>query len=75
MSVQVSYKKQSVMGIFGIVIILLIIELAANIWWVSQINCEFEESEIFHDMSQEQKNQLCKKGLLYLCLLLYDLMQ
>ena len=59
MSVQVSYKKQSVMGIFGIVIILLIIELVANVWWISQISCEFEDSEIFRDMSQDQKNQLC----------------
>ena len=59
MSVQVSYKKQSVMGIVGIVILLLVIELVANVWWISQISCEFEDSEIFRDMSEDQKNQLC----------------
>jgi len=59
MSVQVSYKKQAVMGIFGIIIILLAIEVISNVWWVSQINCEFEDSEIFKNMSQEKKNQLC----------------
>ena len=59
MSVQVSYKKQTAMGIFGIVILLLVIELVANVWWISQINCEFEDSEIFRDMSEDKKNQLC----------------
>ena len=59
MSVQVSYKKQSVMGIVGIVILLLVIELVANVWWISQISCEFEDSEIFRDMSEDQKSQLC----------------
>jgi len=47
MSVQVSYKKQAVMGIIGLTILLLAIEIVANVWWVSQINCEFEQNEIF----------------------------
>jgi len=37
MSVQVSYKKQVVMGIIGLAILLLAIEIVANVWWASQI--------------------------------------
>ncbi|SVE31841.1 uncharacterized protein METZ01_LOCUS484695, partial [marine metagenome] len=33
MSVQVSYKKQATLGIIGITILLLAIEVIANVWW------------------------------------------
>jgi len=59
MSVQVSYKKQSVIGIIGLVILLLAIEIIANVWWISQINCEFEQNEIFQNISEEKKRHLC----------------
>ena len=59
MSVVVSYKKQTLFGITGLIILFLIIELGANIWWISQVNCEFEENEIFVGMNNEQKRQLC----------------
>ena len=59
MSVQVSYKKQSVLAIIGIVILLLVIEAVANVWWVTQINCEFEQNEIFQNINEEKKRQLC----------------
>lgn len=59
MSVQVSYKKQTVLGIMGITILLLVIEVIANVWWVTQINCEFEENEIFQNINEEKKRQLC----------------
>ena len=59
MSVQVSYKKQSLLGIIGIFLSLLVIEVIANVWWFSQISCEFEENEIFQSMSDGQKRQLC----------------
>ena len=59
MSVQVSYKKQVVMGIFGLAILLLAIEIVANVWWISQINCEFEQNEIFQNISEEKKRHLC----------------
>ena len=59
MSVQVSYKKQSLLGIIGIFLFLLVIEVIANVWWFSQISCEFEENEIFQSMSDGQKRQLC----------------
>ena len=59
MSVQVSYKKQITFGIIGLVILFLVIELIANVWWITQINCEFEENEIFQQMNDEKRRQLC----------------
>ena len=59
MSVQVSYKKQTLLGIIGLIIIFLSIELIASVWWYTQINCEFEENEIFSEMDDEKKRQLC----------------
>jgi len=59
MSVQVSYKKQSLLGIIGLLILFLAIEIIANIWWVTQITCEFEENEIFMTMDEEKRRQLC----------------
>ena len=59
MSVQVSYKKQVTLGIIGLVILFLVIELVANVWWMTQINCEFEENEIFQQMNDEKRRQLC----------------
>ena len=53
MSVQVSYKKQTVLGIIGITILLLVIEIIANVWWVTQINCEFEQNEIFDEVEKK----------------------
>ena len=59
MSVQVSYKKQAVLGIVGIIILFLVIEVIANVWWVTQINCEFEQNEIFENFDEVEKRQLC----------------
>ena len=60
MSVQVSYKKQTMLGIIGITILLLVIEVIANVWWVTQINCEFEQNEIFENFDEVEKRQLCQ---------------
>ena len=59
LSVQVSYKKQTTLGIIGIVILLLAIEVIANVWWVTQTNCEFEQNEIFQNFDEVEKRQLC----------------
>jgi len=59
MSVQVSYKKQFTLGIIGILILFVSVELFANAWWFSQINCEFENNEIFQHMNEEEKRQIC----------------
>ena len=59
LSVQVSYKKQTTFGIIGIVILLLCIEAVANVWWATQIHCEFEKNEIFQNIDEEKKKQMC----------------
>jgi len=59
MSVQVSYKKQTALGIILITILLLVIEVIANVWWVTQIHCEFEQNEIFENFDDAEKRQLC----------------
>jgi lysophospholipase L1-like esterase len=59
LSVQVSYKKQTTLGIIGIIILLLAIEIVANVWWVTQTNCEFEQNEIFQNFDEVEKRQLC----------------
>jgi len=59
MSVQVSYKKQTLLGIIGLLILFLAIEIIANVWWVTQINCEFEKNEIFQHLDDTKVHQLC----------------
>jgi len=59
MSVQVSYKKQTLLGIIGLLILFLAIEAIANVWWMTQITCEFEENEIFMSMNEDERRQLC----------------
>jgi len=59
MSVQVSYKKQTLLFIIGLIIILSVIELIANVWWQSEMHCEFEKNEIFNEMSEEEKRNMC----------------
>ena len=58
MSVQVSYKKQTLLGLIGLLILFLAIEVIANVWWITQINCEFENNEIFEQMNDEKRRQL-----------------
>jgi len=48
-----------VLGIIGVIILLLSVEIVANVWWITQINCEFEQNEIFQDVDEEKKKQLC----------------
>ena len=48
------------LGIIGITILLLVIEVIANVWWVTQINCEFEQNEIFENFDEVEKRQLCQ---------------
>ena len=40
-------------------ILLLVIEAVANVWWITQINCEFEQNEMFRDIDENKKRQLC----------------
>ena len=65
MSIQVSYKKQATLGIIMIAILLLCIEAVANVWWITQIHCEFEQNEIFQNIDEMKKRQLCLDFLAY----------
>jgi lysophospholipase L1-like esterase len=58
-SVQVSYKKQTLLALLLILILFFVVEGVANMWWVFQIECEFEENEIFTTMDNSKKRQLC----------------
>ena len=31
----------------------------ANVWWITQISCEFEQNEIFQNFGEVEKRQLC----------------
>ena len=59
MSIQVSIKKQVMLGIILLIILLVVIEVVANVWWILQIQCEFEENEIFQNMEEMKRRQLC----------------
>ena len=56
MSVQVSYKKQTVLGIILLLIIFFVVESVANIWWNLQIECEFETAKP-EDFQGEEKHE------------------
>lgn len=59
MSVQVSYKKQTVFFIILAIILFVIVEMMAQIYEYSYPSCMFFESEVFDDMSFELKRDLC----------------
>ena len=56
MSVQVSYKKQSVFAIFLILIIILVLEIISNIVLEINDSCtqSLSQSEIYENFSHEQ---------------------
>jgi len=59
MSVQVSYKKQIVLGIIFLLIIFLLVEGIAKIWWFQIESCAFEDSDVYADVNPEMKRQMC----------------
>ena len=63
MSVQVSYKKQIILGIILLVIFLVVIEVIVNIWLYNFYRCDFEDNEIFSNMAPELKRQMCLESL------------
>ena len=60
MSVQVSYKKQTIFGIFLLLIMLIIVEIFLQIF-PSNYECEFSNHEIFDKYSQIEKDNMCKE--------------
>jgi len=59
MSVEISYKKQGLMIIFGLLIVFVIVEIAANVWWYNIETCAFEQSDVYADLPPETKRQMC----------------
>ena len=63
MSVQISKKKQVLLGLIMLIIILLIIEGVVNIFWDKVIaTCDFKQSEIFAKLDDQTKRQICKES-------------
>ena len=60
MSVQVSKKKQVIFGLIVLVLILGIVEAAVHVWWSNIQDCAIVESEIYKNLSQEEKKQICQ---------------
>ena len=60
MSVQVSYKKQVVFFIILGIIFLIVVEGAIRIYDYNFPNCRFLNSEIFDDITQERKLDICR---------------
>jgi len=56
---KVSQKKQLVLGIILLGIILGVTEAFANIWWNNFYSCTFETSEVYEHLDDEIKKKLC----------------
>jgi len=63
MSVQVSYKKQIILGIMLLIVLLVVIELVVNVWLYNFYRCEFEDAGIFKDVDPETKRKLCLENI------------
>ena len=59
MSVQVSYKKQFLFGIILLVLALIIVEGLVYVWWYQLNTCEFEKNEIFANLDDKTKRDIC----------------
>ena len=63
MSAQVSYKKQFAFFFLLVVIYLVIIEALVNVWWYNFYTCEFEDNELFENLDDKTKKELCLENL------------
>ena len=59
MSSHISYRKQILLGIIVVVLILGVLEAFANVWWYSINTCEFETSEVYAHLDDKAKRVLC----------------
>ena len=59
MSVQISYKKQTLFGFLLLLCLLSVIEISMRVYDHYAPNCQFIESEVFGEMSFELKRQIC----------------
>ena len=59
MSVQIGYTKQVIFGIMFLLIILIVVEGFAKVWWYQLESCAFEDSDVYEGVSPEIKRQMC----------------
>ena len=60
MSVQVSYKKQFLLGILFLIIILVVFEIFSQVYYINEVaTCRFIESEIFENVPESTLNEMC----------------
>jgi len=59
MSMVVSYKKQVLLGILLLLILLTVIEVFANIWLYNFYHCDFENNILFKNEDPKIKRQIC----------------
>jgi len=63
MSVQVSYKKQFILGFLLLLILLIVVEVLVNVWLYNFYTCAFEDNEIFKDLDAETKKKICVENI------------
>ena len=63
MSYQVSGKKQILLGLIFLGVILVVLEIGANVWWYGLNTCPYEENEMFSHLEKEQIESLCNENL------------
>ena len=63
MSYQVSGKKQVLLGLIFLGIILVVLEIGANVWWYGLNTCPYEENELFSHLHDDAITALCNENL------------
>ncbi len=63
MSAQVSYKNQFLLMFMLLLTFLAVVELFVNIWLNYFYRCNFEENEMFQDIDENAKREICLDNL------------
>jgi len=59
MSMQVSYKKQFLFFSLFLILILGVLEIVANVWWINETKCSFQNNEVFAQMNSDELKRIC----------------
>jgi uncharacterized protein YjbI with pentapeptide repeats len=63
LSYQVSAKKQILLGVIFLGVILVVLEIGANVWWYGLNTCPYEENEMYSHLDEGDIKQLCDVNL------------
>ena len=63
MSVQVSYKKQTIFFIILILVVLTALEITIRIYDYYDPNCNFVNSDVFSEVDENLKLQICRDNV------------